>query len=673
MSVRALKPSQVLSLIVFAVGVFVLFGWALGNDMMTRVFPGFIAMKANTALCFVLFGLSGFFSSSPNRLAKLVAGLAAAAGGLIAVLTLGQIFLGWNFRIDEFLFVDTLDPSGTAVPGRMAPLTAVCFTLLGLASAIGRATPIRVRQTAVISVLAIGVSGFVSYPFSLISGVGLYSATGMALLTAFLFVLLGTVQFIEQSDLGLGTVLLSRSPLGDNTRSLLATVILAPFALGWLAFAGESADFFDAGVARLYFSISVMLLLTVVVVYNAQRLFEAERAHQMLATDFHSVQNQLQALVENSPSAIFIKDVGGRYQLVNSHFERLLEKPRAQILGKKAPALYKKDLISTVIESDRRVIETKDVVVTEMKTEVDGQPRTYLNTKFPLFDQKGEVESIGGIWTDITEQKTLSETLNTKNVDLERSNRELEQFAYVASHDLQEPLRMVSSYMQLLESRYKDKLDKDASEFIGYAVDGAQRMQRLIQDLLAFSRIGTRGKAAEPVESQEALDEALQNLKMRIEETKAEIFSEALPRVLADKNQLAQVFQNLLGNAIKFSGDKPPKINISVSQSLGFAEFHVKDNGIGFDPKHADRIFVLFQRLNNREQYEGTGIGLAICKKIVERHGGQIWVESQMGKGSSFHFTFPLATEEMPKLEEKQVEFEEGEAETIEERAGRLI
>jgi light-regulated signal transduction histidine kinase (bacteriophytochrome) len=227
--------------------------------------------------------------------------------------------------------------------------------------------------------------------------------------------------------------------------------------------------------------------------------------------------------------------------------------------------------------------------------------------------------------------------------------------------------------MQLLESRYGDKLDGDAKEFINYAVDGAARMQRLIQDLLAFSRIGTRGKEPEVVESMKAVGDAVQNLKVRIEENKAQIVYDELPALFADPNQLTQLFQNLIGNAIKFKGEKDPIIQIDWKKSGDFAEFSVKDNGIGFDQRHADRVFVLFQRLNNRAVYEGTGIGLAICKKIVERHGGKIWVETQPGKGTTFFFTLPrpaAAVEIAGAAQDAQAIIE---SETVEERAGRLI
>lgn len=234
---------------------------------------------------------------------------------------------------------------------------------------------------------------------------------------------------------------------------------------------------------------------------------------------------------------------------------------------------------------------------------------------------------------------------------------------------------MVSSYMQLLESRYTDKLDADGKEFISYAVDGAARMQRLIQDLLAFSRVGTRGKAPEEVEAEKAVADAIKNLKVRIDENEAVVSVGKLPKLLADPNQLTQVFQNLIGNAIKFKGENKPEILITSKDDGAFAEFAVKDNGIGFDQKHADRIFVIFQRLNNRAQYEGTGIGLSICKKIVERHGGRIWVQTQPGKGTTFFFTFPKPAADVVIRGTAQDEqaITERQTETVSERAGRLI
>ena len=242
---------------------------------------------------------------------------------------------------------------------------------------------------------------------------------------------------------------------------------------------------------------------------------------------------------------------------------------------------------------------------------------------------------------DISEQKKNQEALERKTMELKRSNDELQQFAYVASHDLQEPLRMVASYTQLLAKRYHGRLDSDANEFISYAVDGANRMQRLIHDLLSYSRVGTQGKELRPTSSEEAFTLALSNLERSIRETGARVEHGRLPMVLADDMQLVQLFQNLLGNAIKFRGAKPVLIYVGGERRGNDWLFWLRDNGIGIEPQYVERIFLIFQRLHGRSQYPGTGIGLAIAKKIVERHAGRIWVESEPGKGSTFYFTLP--------------------------------
>ena len=225
--------------------------------------------------------------------------------------------------------------------------------------------------------------------------------------------------------------------------------------------------------------------------------------------------------------------------------------------------------------------------------------------------------------------------------ELKRSNSELEQFAYVASHDLQEPLRMISSYTQLLVRRYGDRFDKEAKEFMDYVVDGSSRMKQLIEDILAYSRIGTRGRELAPVESEAALKRALGSLRGSIEASGATVTYEHLPPVNADAVQLAQLFQNLIGNALKFRGAGAPLVRVSATERADAWEFAVSDNGIGIDPEFFGRIFMVFQRLHGKGEYPGTGIGLAICKKVVDRHGGRIWVESRPGAGSTFFFTLP--------------------------------
>lgn len=256
-------------------------------------------------------------------------------------------------------------------------------------------------------------------------------------------------------------------------------------------------------------------------------------------------------------------------------------------------------------------------------------------------DSQGKAVSILMQGRDITARKQAELALQKTMEEMKRSNAELEQFAYVASHDLQEPLRMVSSYVQLLEKRYKDNLDADAHDFINYAVSGARRMQNLINDLLSYSRVGTRGKPFQPVDCSEVLAAAVSNLEIAISEVGAEIEHGELPRVAGDEGQLVQVFQNLVGNAVKFHSAVPPKVRVDAVRCDGDWVFSVKDNGLGIDPQFFERIFLVFQRLHGNE-YPGTGIGLSIARKIVLRHGGRIWPESEPGRGSTFYFTIPI-------------------------------
>jgi hypothetical protein len=243
--------------------------------------------------------------------------------------------------------------------------------------------------------------------------------------------------------------------------------------------------------------------------------------------------------------------------------------------------------------------------------------------------------------TSLLERERAEESLARRAEELARSNGELEQFAYVASHDLKEPLRMVTSYLQLLEKRYRSRLDSDAKDFIDFAVDGGTRMASLIDGLLAYSRVGTHGATLQPTACESVLDGAIANLDAAIRDSAAELTHDRLPTVVADATQLQQVFQNLIANAIKFRNKRPPKVHVSAKRGKREWLISVTDNGIGIDPQYSDRIFVVFQRLQGRHEYAGTGIGLAICKKIIERHGGRIWFDSTPGNGSTFHFTLP--------------------------------
>ena len=392
-------------------------------------------------------------------------------------------------------------------------------------------------------------------------------------------------------------------------------------------------------------------------------------------------ENKYRILLENLPQKIFQKDTDLVYVSCNENFAQDLKIRPEEFKGKTDYEFFPEELAEKYRADDRRIITSGKTEDIEEKYLRDGQEIWVQTLKTPIKDKKGTITGLLGIFWEITERKRMEEalqkahdqleerveerttelskanTLLKKEIaerkqaeeklkryasELERSNQELQQFAYVASHDLQEPLRMVASYTQLLEKRYKGKLDSDADEFIAYAVDGATRMQALINDLLTYSRVGTKGKDFKPIDCKTVLERTLDNLKKAVEESGAELTYEPLPTVMADDVQLGQLFQNLIGNAIKFRSEESPHIHISAERNEDKWIFSVGDNGIGIDPEFTERIFIIFQRLHKRRDYPGTGIGLAVCKKIVERHGGRIWVESKPEKGSTFYFTIPL-------------------------------
>lgn len=283
---------------------------------------------------------------------------------------------------------------------------------------------------------------------------------------------------------------------------------------------------------------------------------------------------------------------------------------------------------------------TKDDKVRGLEGGADG----YLTDPMSLDELVATVSAFARIHQTEAKLARANVELERQARELRRSNEDLQQFAYAASHDLQEPLRMISMYVQLLAQRYQGKLDLEADEFLGYIVEGANRLQDLILNLLEYSWVQTRGKPFTPIPCDELLAQILRALCIQIEETQAVVTSAPLPTVYADKTQLGQVLQNLLSNALKFHGTKPPRIHVAAKPNGREWLFSVQDQGIGLDPQFAERIFVIFQRLHTRREYPGTGLGLALCKKIIERHGGQIWVESQPGNGATFYFTLPRSS-----------------------------
>ena len=359
------------------------------------------------------------------------------------------------------------------------------------------------------------------------------------------------------------------------------------------------------------------------------------------------VRERLAAVVESSDDAIIGKTLDGVITTWNHGAEKVFGYSSAEAVGKTIHMLVPPERANEEPDILARIGRGESVEHFEtIRVRKDGTYIDVSTTVSPIRDSSGAIVGVSKVARDISERKRAERRLADKVEELARSNRDLEQFAYAASHDLQEPLRMVASYTQLLAERYGGKLDENADKFLGYAREGALRMQVLIRDLLAFSRVVQAGVTGKNVDCDVALEEALQSLTAAIEESGAVVTHTALPNVWADQTQMAQVFQNLIGNAIKFRNGAPPKCAVSVEKSGRNWLFSVSDNGIGIAPEDAGNIFVAFQRLHARTEYPGNGIGLAICKKIIEHYGGTIWVESQVGQGSTFKFTLPAAAPE---------------------------
>ncbi len=324
----------------------------------------------------------------------------------------------------------------------------------------------------------------------------------------------------------------------------------------------------------------------------------------------------------------------------NAAFQKITGYAPEEVLGRNCRFLQGTDHQQPGLEAIRRAIQQGTEAKAELRNyRKDGS--LFWNELYiaPVKDQRGQITHFIGIQTDITQRKRQETELANKTRELAQSNSELQQFAYVASHDLQEPLRMVASYTQLLGKRYRGKLDQDADEFIGYAVDGATRMQRLIRDLLEYSRAGSENKSFEQTDCEVVFRQVLDNLSASVKEHHAEVTHDPLPIVHANPTHLTQVFQNLIGNALKFQGDSPAKVHVGARALPDGWEFSIRDNGVGIPADQVGRIFSIFQRLHGQREYPGTGIGLAICKRIVGKYGGTIRAESEPGKGSTFYFT----------------------------------
>jgi len=425
--------------------------------------------------------------------------------------------------------------------------------------------------------------------------------------------------------------------LPDNKHTIIAGLTTA-----FLTIAG-----FFLSPTDILFGIPFDNRILVILLIFAAVFFIVRYKHS--ETERRRSQEKLHALFEASPEGLIITDTKGLISMINKRTEELFGYSREELLNRPIEALIPKRYKTAHIQYKKEYYKQPEQRPMGQGRELYAIRKD--ETEFPVEISLNHFTTDEGLFiisyiVDITDRKRSEDELRVAHKklkisaeELRRSNAELEQFAYVASHDLQEPLRMVASYTELLARRYNNKLDDDANDFIRYAVDGAKRMQSLINDLLQFSRVSTKAKPFEKCDFNSIITMALQNLDELLKESNAQIHIDPLPVLIADKTQIIQLLQNLIHNAIKFKRNDIPEVSVTAKELDDAWQFTVTDNGIGIDPAYQERIFMIFQRLHTRREYPGSGIGLAMCKKIVERHNGNIWFESEEGKGTSFYFT----------------------------------
>lgn len=684
-------------MVIAAAGILTFLGWAIGKPPLILSLRGSAIMSPVAALGFALAGLA-LCCRTCGTVGR-PAGRGLCASGLASLIVflgafkVADYLFGLRFHIDELFFARKLMPYSGTLPTALAPNSALALLLIGAGLLLFELQTSRGGIPSQMFFLVSGLIGIVAllgytYGVAALYQWGQMPQMSMAGAAAAFVFSMGALA--GRPERGLTTVLISRTTGGAVARRLLPMALIVPWVLGVLLLSGEQGGYFQWEFTVAIFAASSLVVFTILIWWNAELLHRAD-LEELRTTRRMAAQHQATGVLAESatlpqalPKVLEIIgealecEVGAAWKLdaqlnafrcieiwrhPNGDAESFIQATRSTLLPRGTGLPGK-------TWAGARPIWLPDAGNEKDLPRAQAAAESGLHSafSFPLWQgsalfgtmeffsrrriqapEQGLLEMLANLGSQLglfIKRTQAEEQLRHASANLQRSNTELQQFAYVASHDLFEPLRMISSYLQLLSQKYEPQLPGEAREFISLAVDGAKRMDALIRDLLAYSRVDAHGREFAPVDLEEAFRAATANLKVAIQETGASITHQPLPRVLADEVQMSQLFQNLIGNAIKFHGAESPRIEVGMQRREHDWLFHIKDNGIGIEPRYVERIFVIFQRLHTRQEYAGTGMGLAICKKIVERHGGRIWVESAPGRGSTFFFSLPVLDEQ---------------------------
>jgi PAS domain S-box-containing protein len=601
----------------------------LDISILKSVVPGVVSMKVNTALCFVLSGFTLWIlnEEKQNSLKKMCSIVFPSIMILIGLLTLGEYLLEINFGIDEFLFKEETRATATSDPGRMAPISAICFILSGMSLLLlYKNKAFQMFQLLSLAVFALALLTLIGYAYAVndLQG-GMASFTKMAIHTSVAFVFLSVGVLFSKSDKGIMYIFTNDGIAGITTRKLLPVIIFTPLILGWLRLIGQQAGYYNTELGVALFSFTTILVLVVVVFGISGTLLAIDNKRKNAENHL----KEFEHFFNINHDLCGIANTEGYFELINANFTRILGYTEKEFCETAfIELIHPDDIPATVQEYEKLKLGALVINFVNRYRKKDG---SYLYLDWNATPNPA-TQKLYCVARDITERKKAEE-------ELRAVNKELESFSYSVSHDLRAPLRAINGYAQILNEDYGQKLDQEGMRFLETIQSNATKMGTLIDDLLAFSRLGRKEIQKTEVEMNQLIESVINETNKSITH-KAKINTAHLHKVKADYNLLHQVMFNLVSNAIKYSSKgENPVVRISSEEKNGNIVFSVNDNGVGFDMQYSDKLFGVFQRLHSYEEFKGTGVGLAIVQRIITKHGGKVWAEGIVNKGATFHFS----------------------------------
>ena len=642
-------------------GTLVVLAWIYDFPFLQEIKSRYILMKMNTALSFILLGIAVLIFKDKKELSSLDNLIILAFCVIIItvnVLTVCQYTFNWHYSIDKLLINDP-SPDDHSASGRISIIIVLnlCFSALALIIQTFRPASYVTFQSFIFFVFLTSVLSFSAHLYGAVNYYGIASYIKMPLLSTISFISISLAQLFAQKGSGIMSFFTSNTIGGLVARRLIPMVIYLPLIIGWLRLKGEELGFYEHKFGTALFGIAVISVLIIVILRNAKRLIHTDKLRIQIENALKESDERLRIIFDQAPHAMIVMDEKGIITKWNQRAEEIFGWTTEEVLGKVMHNIIIPERCRSMhLKGIEHFIKTGSGPTSNKTLELTALRKT--GAEFPIdlrisFTKQNDQYLLIAFLNDITDRKKSSAELNKKSDDLKIANKELEQFAYVASHDLQEPLRTISNFVGLLEKKYKNNIDDTANEYIKFIVNATLKMRNLIKDILDLSRIG-RNIAFTPVDTNELIKEVLSEMEATIVESYAKIRFTRLPLIQGNKLEIKLLFQNLISNAIKFrQKNVPVEITITAEEKEKEFQFAIKDNGIGIDQQYNDKIFIIFQRLHTSEEYPGTGIGLATCKKIILRHCGKIWFESEAGHGSIFYFTIQKPLQQLYHEENK--------------------